>query len=97
MLVQSFVLRERDMVLLSKTLFDKLEQISHYKSFDNPPYIYSPKASCSKHGWMEGPDSTSNQEMDILDLHTSHLTDMKAYRIDVPNVLSSAKYPDWKI
>ena len=79
------------MVLLNQTLFDKLEQISHYKSFHNPPYICSPKESCSKHGWAEGLDSTSNPEMDILHLHTPHLRDIKPYKIDVPFSLSLAK------
>ena len=84
------------MVLLHQTRFDKLEQISHYKSSHNPPYIYSPREYCSKHGWMEGLDSTSNREMDILDSQTSHLKDMKPYRTDVPFSLSSTEYPDWK-
>lgn len=85
------------MVLLHQTIFDKLDQIIHYKSFHNPPYICSPRASYSKHGWMEGMDSTSNREMDIPYLKTSHLKDMKPYRIYVPFSLSSIEYSDWKI
>ena len=97
MLLQSFVLQEKDMVLLHQTRFSKLEQISHFKFIHNPPCIYSPRAYYNKHGWMEGLNSISNLEKDILDLHTSHLEDMKTYRIDVPSTPSLVEYLDWMI
>ena len=81
------------MVLLHQTVFDKLEKIRHYKSSHNPPYFYSPRASCSQHGWTQVLDSTSNRERDIINLHTSHLKDIYPYRIEVPFSLSSTKYP----
>ena len=85
------------MVLLLQIVSDKSEKISHYKSFHNPLYICSPRASYNKHGWIEGLDSTSNQEMGIIYLHTTHLIDMNPYRIYVLFSLSSTEYPDWKI
>ena len=85
------------MMLLHQKRFDKLEQISHYKFVDNPSCIYSPRASYSKHGWREGLDSISNLEGDIIDLHTSHLNNMKTYRIDVPSTPSFIEYLDWMI
>ena len=85
------------MVLLLQTISDQSKQIGHYKSFHNPSYICSPRASYNKHGWMEGLDSTSNREMDIIYLHTSHLRDMKPYGSCVPFTLSSTEYPNWKI
>ena len=66
-------------------------------SFHNPPYICSSRAFYNKHGWIEGLDSTSHQDMDILYLHTSHIRDMNPYIIYVPFALSSIEYPNWKI
>ena len=44
---------------------------------------------------MEGMASISNQEKDTLDLHTSHIKDMKTYKNDVPFAPSLAGYPSW--
>ena len=94
MILQSFVLQERHMVLLQQTRFDKLEQISHYKFIHNPR-IYSPRATYSKPGWMKALDPISNLEKDILELHTSHLKYMKTYKNGVPSTPSLVGYPGW--
>ena len=95
MLLQSFVLREKDMVLLHQTRLDKLEQISHYKFIHNRPYIYSPRSYYNKHGWMEVLDSIPNPYKDTLDLNTSHIKDMNTYKNDVPSAPSLVEYPGW--
>ena len=85
------------MVILHQTRFDKLEKISHYKFVHNPPFIYSPRESYSKNGWIEGMDSISNPEKDYLNLHTSHIKDTKTYRIVVSFAPSLVEYLDWMI
>ena len=76
------------MVLLHQIIFDKSEQISHYKSSDNPLYICSPRESYNKHGWMEGWIPLSIGRWIFY---------MKPYRIYVAFSLSSIEYLDWKI
>ena len=90
-------IQEKNTVLLFQREFDKWLQTNHHRFRHNPFFIYFPRASYNIHGWTEGLESTSNQDMDILYFHAWHLEDKKPYRTYSPFEPFSIECLGWTI
>jgi hypothetical protein len=83
------------MVLPHQKILDTVWEIIHYILTHNPPCTWSPITSCSIHVSMEGYIPISTQEMEILNLHTSHSLIMRTCEIGDLSKLSSTGNLDW--
>ena len=83
------------MVLRHRRILDTVWEIVCCISTHNPPYTWSLIVSYNIHVSMEGWIPISIQEMEILNLHTSHLLDKRTCKISDLSELSSVVHINW--